>query len=514
MSDVFGRSQSLRTKDPLKVALIGFPFYDPNFPSYPLMSLAGSIRAHCPWAEPVVLDLDYLFQPDRTLGGLLRPGIHPPCFDLGAISQRWLDGSSATPEFSELVDFFAEFLVALDCDVLAASVVLSSWPFAIPVLKEFGRQRPDCPVILGGHQVSLWLELCREQALPGLLASLQSVADWGVIGEGEISLVALLQHLRGVNSLDQPPSGTVFLGAERAAFGPPRTEWPPLDQIPPPDFGCVVPPPDREPNRVFEFLSMELSRGCTYKCSFCSDSGYFHGYRVKSLERLRAEISSTRPLNYSGLYDFIGSILPLNHPSTPGIVETIKAMSPAITWGTYIHLAGLTREWAHRLHDAGCRIVSIGVETASDQQLLRMSKSRRGVDIEASCAWLREAGIITELSFNFGFPGESFDSASQTIALIERLRDHVRMKVFDFMPAVFSPFATQSSVLEESFSGEPTPLSIVFGPHLYYHPPLYCDPEVYAFARNRLTTLGLGAEFCLERRPRGNCMAALVGAPL
>jgi len=507
MSDVFGRFPSLRTKDPLRVALIGFPFYDTDFPSYPLLSLAGSIRAHCPWVEPIVLDLDYLFRPDRTLGGLLREGIHPPCFDLGALSQRWLDGSAA-PEFSQMIEFFADFLLALDFDIVAASVVLSSWPFAIPVLTEFRKRRPDCPIILGGHQVSLWLELCREEAFPGLLASLQAVASWGVIGEGEHSLVELLQQVRGISALDQPPPGTVFLGADRAAFGPPRNGWPHLDQIPAPDLGCVVCPPDREPIGAFEFLSMELSRGCIYRCSFCSDPGYFSGYRVKTPHQLRAELAISRPLNYSGLYNFIGSILPLNHKSTPAIIEAVESTHPAITWSSYIHLAGLNQEWAHYLYDSGCRMVSIGIETASTQQLLRMSKSRRGVDVEAACAWLKDAGIITELSFNFGFPGETFESAAQTIALIERLRDQVRMKVFEFMPAVFSPFATRTSAVAESFSDEAIPGSVVFGPHLYYHPPLYCDQEVHTFARNRLTALGLGAEFCIDHRARRTGVAA------
>src|SRR5262249_8658009 len=68
---------------------------------------------------------------------------------------------------------------------------------------------------------------------------------------------------------------------------------------------------------------------------------------------------------------------------------------------------------------AGCEGVFLGVESGSDAQLQRMNKTSRRKDYMKAIPAFRGVGIKTHANFVVGFPGETTDTYSETVSLIE-----------------------------------------------------------------------------------------------
>ncbi|MEM1754286.1 MAG: radical SAM protein [Nitrososphaerota archaeon] len=81
----------------------------------------------------------------------------------------------------------------------------------------------------------------------------------------------------------------------------------------------------------------------------------------------------------------------------------------------------MNRELAEKMRKAGCWIVYLGIESAS-QEILNKTGKRITVDqVIKAVKTLKEAGIKVLGSFILGFPEETVKTAEQTIALAKKL---------------------------------------------------------------------------------------------
>ena len=73
-----------------------------------------------------------------------------------------------------------------------------------------------------------------------------------------------------------------------------------------------------------------------------------------------------------------------------------------------------TPELCQKMHDAGFRLLFLGLESGCDRVLQLMKKGTEKVTAAQVCRNVREAGIWSHLYVFLGFPGETRDEAMET----------------------------------------------------------------------------------------------------
>jgi radical SAM superfamily enzyme YgiQ (UPF0313 family) len=282
--------------------------------------------------------------------------------------------------------------------------------------------------ILGGIHATLAPECLLD--VPGL--------DALCVGEGEYPLLELADALQrgqspeGIQNLWlKKRDGTIIRNPTRCFTGD-------LDALPFPDrelldYQAII-------DSDFNTALFMFSRGCPYNCTFCSNhalrarqTGVY--VRFRSVANCLAEIRAV-------LQRYRADALYFNDDcftARPAFVAEFCAAYPRefrLPFDINARPETLTPEMCALLKSAGCRRVSIGIESGSEKfrrEVLGRRQSNESI-VQAFDA-CRRAGIKTK-SFNIvGFPYETPELFRETVALNARIQpDSVIIAVFEPYP--------------------------------------------------------------------------------
>ncbi|HEX9015149.1 MAG TPA: cobalamin-dependent protein [Chloroflexota bacterium] len=167
-------------------------------------------------------------------------------------------------------------------DLVGTTGFTAEVPHAQEICRTVRATLPGAKVVVGGHHASM---------SPAEFDS--PSVDYVVIGEAERSFPRLVESIeKGTRPSDVPGLGYRQRG--RLRFTEPTTPIKDLDEVPWPRRDLV----QRYRSGYFfrfwdEVYSVETTRGCPYKCKFCSVWQFFGGkVRFKSPARVVAEIES------------------------------------------------------------------------------------------------------------------------------------------------------------------------------------------------------------------------------
>ena len=246
-------------------------------------------------------------------------------------------------------------------------------------------------------------------------------ADCVVIGEGEVTLNALVERVR-----DGKPWKDILGIAYRENGGvlrnAPRPLIEDLDSVPFPDYALVD--SDRFSNQFLTFTSkiskphgnIMTTRGCPYRCAYCHNI-LGKRFRARSPQNVVSEI---RHLHDShGITDFqiIDDIFNLDLDRAKTICDLLVASGMTLTLSFPNAIRGdrVDEELIDKMAAAGTKFISYAVETASPrlQTLIRKNLDLDKVARAIECT--TAAGIVTRGFFMIGFPTETVDEVLQTI---------------------------------------------------------------------------------------------------
>jgi len=172
-------------------------------------------------------------------------------------------------------------------------------------------------------------------------------------------------------------------------------------------------------NRLNRTYSVQSSRGCPFKCEFCSERFYIGDrYRYRPTEEIVDEVKRIKAKNvffadsmFAGKkehsMDLMEALIPLNiHWST--------------LWTTYLCRDEKFMDLAKR---SGLLHVNMGMESISQETLASMNKNFNKVhQYDEILNSLRKRGISYSLNFVFGWDGETPDVFQATLEFLERHR--------------------------------------------------------------------------------------------
>lgn len=258
-------------------------------------------------------------------------------------------------------------------------------------IKEFA---PHKTIIVGGPEAfQKWWQEPPERYIyhPEHITSLLKSTDVLIIGEGEEELLNYLQ------TADQYPQKT---GKVIYRFGGQKSRLD-LNQLPFPDYS------DYDLSKYERMgVSLETSRGCVAKCSFCSET-HFWKFRSRTSSNVVDEIDHQVKTYGTKRFWFVDSLVNGNMKEFKNIVYDIVDRELDIAWNSYARCDGrMDLEFFHAIKKSGCGLLSFGVESGSQKVLDDMQKKIDVWEIEANLRDCREADIESHVNWVIGFPTE------------------------------------------------------------------------------------------------------------
>ncbi len=192
-------------------------------------------------------------------------------------------------------------------------------------------------------------------------------------------------------------------------------------------------------------IPVYISRGCPFRCGFCYNEVVMkRTWRQHSDEFIMNQIQWLKDnyqidaVDYADDYLF-GRIKPMQR-----LVEMV-----GMPWSGQVRVQLLKQEFVEWMNDTGCQWVNIGVESASQPVLDRMTKDQKAEQIEWGIANLVKYAphIEANCSFIVGLPEESDAERKVTFEAIETLADmseNVRCSVCVYMPYPGTPLWGQA----------------------------------------------------------------------
>jgi len=263
-------------------------------------------------------------------------------------------------------------------------------------------------VVAGGPHVSF----CDEEALRS------GSVDFVVRGEGEeifSELVAALElkedpkKVRGISFLEE---GNLYRTPPKE---PPRI----LDELPLPARDLL---PMKEYNRTKlnerPLTTMVTSRGCPYRCAFCSSS-HFSGtrWRFRSVENIVEEIKGITDRFGFKAFAFMDDNFTFSPKRVFRFASEIIRQKIDIYWWCFSRADTIIKNEAmvEEMFRAGARMVFLGIESVNQRVLDSYNKgftsdmTRKAVEI------LKRNGIRVWGSFVLGAPDDTKETIRQTV---------------------------------------------------------------------------------------------------
>lgn len=304
------------------------------------------------------------------------------------------------------------------------SCVSPHYPRAVRVCDTIKRQCGS-RVILGGVHIT---------SVPG---SLPESCTAGVLGEGEKTfqeLAELYQEVKtpGEADLAQLP-GLVFRDGEELIRTAPRPLISPLDEIP-------FPLRDWEGHKPPIHWSI-TSRGCPYRCAFCSSSFFWNNYRSHSPSYVVEELLSLVNSYHIRFHTFMDDLFVSGRERVRETARLVAERLPFTPDFTITIRADLVDgELSRMLREMGVRYAHLGLESGSEKILAYLKREKAGVqENQRALEILAEADINPVGSFILGAPGETREDLEATYRFIEKNLSSGCLRSFTYGPLVAFP---------------------------------------------------------------------------
>lgn len=305
-------------------------------------------------------------------------------------------------------------LAELKPDLVGITAMTPTIPVALRVADIVRRVTPNARIALGGVHPTLDPESVLRHA----------GVDFAVRGEGEHAVVALAEALEGKRGLDSVEGLSYRRGDGELVINPKAPPILDLDSLPLADYDAF--PIDRyiEHNaylRGMRGISMLISRGCPYRCTFCAvQETMGRRYRRRSAEAVVEQIIDLRDRHdVRGIW-FKDSIFNLNQEWVRRFANLMIERNVGVSFQINTRVDLIREDELALLKQAGLTQIDLGIESGSPETLKRLKK---GTSPEVIRKQVRLAKQYVKAFgfFMIGLPGETEEDVQQTFALAKEI---------------------------------------------------------------------------------------------
>ena len=252
-------------------------------------------------------------------------------------------------------------------------------------------------------------------------AYLEGGFDYVLIGEVESTLLELAG-----GTAPEKIAGLAYRDRNGAVkYTPPRTLRRELDSLPLPARDLIDLKPYREAWRSahgYFSLNMVSSRGCPYRCNWCSKPIWGDSYQARSARLMAEELLAVKREYAPDHIWFADDIFALSAKWTTEFAAEVKSLDASVPFKMQSRCDLMTRDTVRALKQAGCAEVWMGAESGAQKILDAMDKGLRVEDTCRARENLRRHGIRACLFLQFGYPGEEWPEIQETIRMVRQLQ--------------------------------------------------------------------------------------------
>lgn len=303
-------------------------------------------------------------------------------------------------------------------DVVGISAVSQTLKEAISFAKFVKQQYPGIAVVLGGVHIST----CQE---------LPDCFDLGVIGEGEETMLELMRlDSLTVENISRI-AGVCYLKDGVTVTTEPRALIQTLDRIPLPDRSIADMDfylQDRQiiPYHAGRSLTIMTSRGCPYKCVFCSTKTHWQTFRGFSSARVIEEIELLVTHYKAEIIHIFDDLFVADkkrfHEIQRAVVE--RRLHKKTRFMCLARADMLDEQTMGLLKAMNVVVIGVGMESGCNKTL-RYLKNNPAASVDSNRRAIElsnQFGIPVMGSFMIGNPGETEHELLQTLDFIRNYR--------------------------------------------------------------------------------------------
>jgi anaerobic magnesium-protoporphyrin IX monomethyl ester cyclase len=290
---------------------------------------------------------------------------------------------------------------------------------AIETCREVRIRYPKIPIVWGGYFPSIYGDATLNAAY----------VDYAVRGQGEHTLLELLEAIRGQRSLEtiqglsyKDVFGLHRHNPERLMQSPDAFPWSPFHRIPvekylrPSFFGKRT-------------AAHQASIGCPFRCSFCGvHAAYGNRERMESPARTEAILRHLVTNYGADSVQFYDMNFFLREDHARELAERITPLR--LRWWCEARIDTMGKysdRTFEALRRAGCTMIFFGAESGSDWALKEMQKDITTAQTLEVANRIRQFDIIPEFSFVIGNPKDPERDTHETLQFIRTLK-HINPK--------------------------------------------------------------------------------------
>ncbi|MCX8178184.1 MAG: B12-binding domain-containing radical SAM protein [Candidatus Bathyarchaeota archaeon] len=307
-------------------------------------------------------------------------------------------------------DYVARKLEKDRPDIVGVTSTTLTYKPALRIAKIAKTVHPECLVVLGGCHVTFW----DAQALSECPS-----AEVIVRKEGELTMLEIARKVQAGETFEDV-LGLTYRKGDEIVRNPDRPYIENLDELPFPAHDLLPIEHLRKTGGLI--FPVTTSRGCAFWCEFCTAVRMFgRKYRTRSpkniadeLERLENEYSAEEVAFCDDLFTF-------DQDRTRKLCMEIIRRGLRLKWTCGTRVDMISRDLLLLMKEAGCEGIWFGVESGSQNMLDKMQKSISVAQTVKAFRWAREVGLRTLAQVILGYPGETKQTAWETVRLVEMI---------------------------------------------------------------------------------------------
>ncbi len=239
--------------------------------------------------------------------------------------------------------------------------------------REIRTHLPKTRLVLGGPHLNVDTSVAEDLA-------------WDDIVQGESDLLL-------ADVLSDRPAGAVH-----------QATPPTLEDVPDIDRTLFRGGPYRNPFNGLSTTSLEASRGCPFRCSFCSRT-VAEKFRARDPDRVAAEMARCMD-GGNRFFVFIDELFTKNREHTLSLMAAMRRRAPGAKFSVQTRVECVDDDLLRIMAEAGLSVISYGIESFHPAHRKAMGKHFTHEQATAAIAAAHRAGVTVNGFMLLGIPGQ------------------------------------------------------------------------------------------------------------
>ena len=319
------------------------------------------------------------------------------------------DGTLKNASLSDYLAKISEFKPEL----IGISVLTRGHNLTKEMVKAIKQKFKRIPIVIGGTQLTAAPKEVMHDLKP----------DFGVIGEGEETLLELVEELEKDKKDFSRIKGLSFISDRGITVNKPRSLIADLDSLPFPAWGLMPPKdyriaPILEPAKGLPIAPIMTSRGCPFNCSFCaSNITWKRKLRFRSVENVMSEIKMLKEKFGIKEFHFCDDNFTMDIKRAEKICDFLIKEKINLPWQcpNGVRIDRLTLPLLKKMKKSGCYSVGLGIVSGNQNILNKVQKQLDLKIVPNVLKMLKKTKIESYGFFILGLPGETKKTVHDTI---------------------------------------------------------------------------------------------------